>query len=135
MISIQQEPNFSLEDYVFILDDSGLGKRRPMNDPDYLARMLAGSNLLITAREDGRLLGFLRGLTDHCYRCFIADLAVAKDFQGMGIGKRLIEFSRNLQPEARLFLFSAEDAIPFYQKLGFSLHDRCYQLKPDENIL
>jgi GNAT superfamily N-acetyltransferase len=94
--------------------------------------MIEGSNLIVTARENGKLVGMLRGLTDHCYRCFIADLAVAKSHQRKGIGKQLLQFTRELDPEARLFLFSAEDAEPFYQKLGFKLHERCYQLKPEE---
>ncbi|TDQ19550.1 acetyltransferase (GNAT) family protein [Algoriphagus boseongensis] len=129
MISIQLETNLSLEEYQFILDDSGLGLRRPMHDPEFLNRVIQGSNLVVTARDEGRIVGLLRGLTDFSYRTFVADLAVAKNHQRQGIGKKLLEFARNLAPEARLFLFSAEDSEPFYQKLGFDLHNRCYQLK------
>lgn len=129
---IQVEQTFSLEEFVFILNDSGLGIRRPMQDPDLLRKMLEGSNLLVTARIEGQLVGLLRGLSDYCYRCFVADLAVAKSFQGQGIGRSILQFTRDLAPEARLFLFSAEDAEPFYQKLGFKTHERCYQLKPGE---
>lgn len=135
MISFQVEKNPSLEEFIFILNDSGLGARRPMHDPDHLNRMIQGSNLLVTAREDGQLIGFLRGLSDFCYRCFIADLAVAKKYQGKGIGREILKFTRSLAPEARLILFTAEDAEAFYQKLGFKLHEHCYQLKPEEPIL
>ncbi|GMQ29607.1 GNAT family N-acetyltransferase [Algoriphagus confluentis] len=134
MINIQLEPTFSLEDYQWILQDSGLGKRRPMEDSNHLERMLRGSNLIVTARRDGDLVGFLRGLTDHCYRCFIADLAIAKAYQRQGVGQKLLVFTRDLAPEARLILFSAEDAVPFYEKLGFHLHERCYQLKAGEEF-
>ena len=135
MISIQREKQLSLEEYQFILEDSGLGKRRPMNDPAHLKRMLEGSNLLVTAREDGNLVGMLRALSDFSYRCFIADLAVCGSYQGRGIGKKILKFTRDLAPDARLFLFAAEDAEQFYQKLGFKRHERCYQLKPEENFL
>lgn len=134
MISIQVEKELPLEEYIFILDDSGLGKRRPMQDRDQLGRMLSGSNLLVTARDNGQLVGFLRALTDHCYRCFIADLAVAQAYQKQGVGKRILEFTRSLAPDARLILFAAEDAEAFYQKLGFHQHERCYQLKPGETM-
>ncbi|GAA0878586.1 hypothetical protein GCM10009119_15540 [Algoriphagus jejuensis] len=134
MIRIQAEQAVTLEEFVFILQDSGLGKRRPMNDPDHLKRMLVGSNLLVTARQDGQLVGFLRGLSDHCYRCFIADLAVAKAHQGKGIGRKMLQFTRDLEPDARLILFAAEDAEAFYQKLGFKTHVRCYQLRPGEPL-
>ena len=135
MITFQVEKELALEEYVFILEDSGLGKRRPMEDREHLNRMIKGSNLLVTARENGNLVGFLRGLSDFCYRCFIADLAVAKAHQGKGIGREILKFTRSLAPEARLILFAAEDAEPFYQKLGFKPHERCYQLKPGETLL
>jgi GNAT superfamily N-acetyltransferase len=134
MIAIQVESSIALEEFVFILEDSGLAKRRPMNDPDHLQKMLNGSNLLVSARVEGQLVGFLRGITDHCYRCFIADLAIAKAYQGKGIGRELLQFTRELEPDSRLFLFAAEDAEPFYHKLGFQLHERCYQLKAGESI-
>lgn len=134
MVTIQVDSSITLEEYVYILQDSGLGKRRPMDDPNHLRRMIEGSNLIVTARENGNLVGFLRGLTDHCYRCFIADLAVAKNYQGKGVGRKILLFARELAPEARLFLFAAEDAEPFYQKLGFQLHEHCYQLKPGETL-
>ncbi len=133
-VRIQQEPVISLEEYVAVLNHSGLGKRRPMDHPAKLEQMIAGSNLLVTARVDGQLIGLLRGLSDFCYRCFIADLAVVSSWQSRGIGKRIIQFTRDLAPDARIILFSAEDAEGFYQKAGFHLHERCYQLKPGEPL-
>ena len=135
MISFQVESALRLNEFQFILEDSGLSARRPMEDPLLLERMLLGSNLLITARSEGQLVGFLRGLSDFCYRSFIADLAVAHSYQRKGIGRQLIQVARNQAPDARLILFSAEDALPFYEKLGFHLHERCYQLKAGEELL
>ena len=135
MISYQVELSLELNEFQSILEDSGLSERRPMEDTQLLERMIKGANLLITARSEGQLVGFLRGLSDFCYRSFIADLAVARSFQRKGIGRQLIQMARNQAPEARLFLFSAEDASPFYEKLGFHLHERCYQLKAGEELL
>ena len=135
MISYQVELSLELIEFQSILEDSGLSARRPMEDPLLLERMLLGSNLLITARSEGQLVGFLRGLSDFCYRSFIADLAVAHSYQRKGIGRQLIQVARNQAPDARLILFSAEDALPFYEKLGFHLHERCYQLKAGEELL
>ncbi|MEB2777598.1 GNAT family N-acetyltransferase [Algoriphagus sp. D3-2-R+10] len=134
MILYEIEKNLSLQDFMYVLDDSGLGKRRPMHDPEHLERMLRNSNLVIVAREGGDILGVLRALSDYSYRTFIADLAVISSRQGEGIGRGMLEFARSLAPEARLILFAAENAINFYQKLGFHLHERCYQLKPDERL-
>jgi GNAT superfamily N-acetyltransferase len=131
----QLEYGISLKEFQLILEDSGLSARRPMEDPLLLERMIKGANLLITARLEGQLVGLLRGISDFCYRSFIADLAVARSFQRKGIGRLLIQIARNQAPEARLFLFSAEDAAPFYENLGFHLHERCYQLKAGEELL
>jgi len=135
MISYQVELSLELNEFQSILEDSGLSVRRPMEDLPLLERMIKGANLLITARSDGKLVGLLRGLSDFCYRSFIADLAVAHAYQGKGIGRQLIQEARYQAPEARIFLFSAEDAAPFYKKLGFHLHERCYQLKAGEELL
>lgn len=134
MICYQIELSLELNEFQFILEDSGLSSRRPMDEPLLLERMIKGANLLITARSDGQLVGLLRGLSDFCYRSFIADLAVSRSYQGRGIGRQLIQVARNQAPEARLFLFSAEGAAPFYEKLGFHLHERCYQLKAGEEL-
>ena len=129
------ENGISRKEFQLILEDSGLSARRPMEDPLLLERMIKGANLLITARLEGQLVGLLRGISDFCYRSFIADLAVARSFQRKGIGRLLIQVARNQAPEARLFLFSAEDAATFYENLGFHLHERCYQLKAGEELL
>ncbi len=135
MISYQIETKISLKEFQSILEESGLAHRRPMDDLILLERMISGSNLLITARAEGQLVGLLRGISDFCFRSFIADLAVARSYQRKGIGSQLIHTARTQSPEARLFLFSAEEAAPFYEKLGFHLHERCYQLKAGEELL
>ena len=58
------ENGISLQEFQSILEDSGLSARRPMEDPLLLERMIKGSNLLITARLEGQLVGLLRGLSD-----------------------------------------------------------------------
>lgn len=132
MILYEVEKNLSLEEFIDLLNDSGLGLRRPMHDQNHLERMLVNSNLVIVARERDEVVGVLRALSDFSYRTFIADLAVVSSRQGEGIGRGMLEFARSLAPEARLILFAAENAVGFYQKLGFNVHERCYQLKPDE---
>jgi GNAT superfamily N-acetyltransferase len=135
MISYQLEAEISINEFQSILEESGLARRRPMDNLNLLARMISGSNLLITARAEGQLVGLLRGISDHCYRSFITDLAVSQDYQRKGIGRQLLTIAREQAPEARLILFSAEDAAPFYENLGFHLHERCYQLKAGEELL
>ncbi|WP_026954624.1 GNAT family N-acetyltransferase [Algoriphagus vanfongensis] len=135
MISYQIEKEISLEEYISILESSTLSKRRPMENHSQLRRMISGSNLIITARSEGKLVGLLRALSDFSFRCFIADLAVDASYQKQGIGKTLLQEARNSAEDARLFLFAAETAIPFYHKLGFYPHNHCFQLKPEDKLL
>ena len=129
MFTIQNEQTIDLKEFIEVLEKSGLARRRPMDDLTLLNQMILGTNLWVTARENGVLIGIMRGISDFCYRTFIADLAVIESRQGKGIGRKMLVHTRELAPTARLFLFSAEDSEGFYQKLGFYLHERCYQLK------
>jgi ribosomal protein S18 acetylase RimI-like enzyme len=99
-------------DVVRVLDASGI--TRPTNDVDRIARMYATSNLLISAWSDGVLVGVCRAMTDYSYTCYLADLAVAKSFQKQGIGRELIQRTRNAIGEGvSLLLLSAPGAMTY----------------------
>lgn len=132
MITIKREPIILLEEFIQVLESSNLADRRPMEDVELLNKMVLGTNLWVTARDEGKLIGFMRGISDFSYRTFIADLAVNQEYQRKGIGKEMLFKTREMAPTARLILFAAENAEGFYQKLGFHLHERCYQLKTGE---
>ena len=90
--------------------------------------MLKHSNLYVTARQNGTLVGLARSLTDFCWCCYLSDLAVDPAFQGKGIGKRLIEETRR---EAggeitTTLLLSAPTAVTFYQGIQMPQLDNCY---------
>jgi len=60
------------------------------------------------------------GLVGH-----IEDVVVAKEFQGKGIGEKLIETSLNFAKNCgcyKTILDCAEDVMPFYEKIGFKKH-------------
>ena len=87
-----REEHLGADEYIDVVRKSGLN--RPIEDRGRVERMLAHANLIVTARQDGRLVGFARSLTDFCFCCYLSDLAVDKACQGQGIGKRLIEETR-----------------------------------------
>ena len=101
-----------------LYDDAGL--KRPTSDNARITRMYANSNLVITAWHDGKLVGVSRSLTDFCYCCYLSDLAVAKAYQARGIGKRLIELTKeHIGAQTTLILLSAPTATEYYPKVGF----------------
>jgi hypothetical protein len=62
------------------------GIRRPVDDIPRIARMVEHANLIVTARDNDRLVGIARALTDFCFCCYLSDLAVDRDYQRSGSG-------------------------------------------------
>lgn len=82
--------------------------------------MLKNSDILWTAWESDRLVGLARALTDFSYACYVSDLAVDKNCQKQGIGKKLLECLQNqLGEEVALVLLAAPNAMDYYPKVGF----------------
>ncbi len=101
-----------------VYNSSGLN--RPTRDKERIAEMYIHSNLIITAWDNNLLVGIARSLTDFCYCCYLSDLAVRKDYQKLGIGKELINLTREkIGPLTTLILLSAPTAMDYYPKTGF----------------
>nr|WP_175609020.1 hypothetical protein [Bradyrhizobium ivorense] len=49
---------------------SGLDERRPIADADRIGRIIANADLVVTARQAGKLVGVSRALTDFCFCCY-----------------------------------------------------------------
>ncbi|WP_135550480.1 GNAT family N-acetyltransferase [Paenibacillus cymbidii] len=111
------------------------GIRRPIGDAERIARMIAHADVIVTARDGGRLVGLLRALTDYSYCCYISDIAVDGAYQRMGVGKRLLELLRHElgEDEVQYVLTSAPGAVGFYEKLGFERADKAFVIRRKRN--
>jgi len=134
MIVYKIENNLSVEDFKTVLIESTLAERRPVNEPARLLNMVKQGNLIITAREQGKLIGVSRSFTDFSFCTYLSDLAVIKEFQKKGIGKELIRQTKLAAPLAKLILLSAPDAIQYYTKIGMMQHKYCYYLDDINNL-
>ncbi len=134
MIHYQTEENLSVEEFRTILVNSTLGERRPIDEPETLSKMLHHGNLMITAREDGKLIGLARSLTDFLYCTYLSDLAVDEAYQKKGIGKELIRQTKLATPKAKLILLSAPKAVHYYPKIGMTKWEQCYVLDHVNNL-
>ncbi|MFI1284707.1 GNAT family N-acetyltransferase [Streptomyces sp. NPDC020858] len=105
---------------------STLAERRPVDDAERFARMLAGANLVIAARLDGRLIGIARSITDGAYVTYLSDIAVDAEFQRRGVGRDLIRATREAAPRAKLVLLSAPAAVDYYPHIGFTRHESAW---------
>lgn len=134
MIDYRIEPTLSVEEFREILVNSTLGERRPVDDPGTLSKMVQHANLIVTARENGLLVGIARSLTDFDYCTYLSDLAVHRDHQRTGIGRELIRRTKEAAPKARLILLSAPKAETYYPKIGLTQWPQCYVLDRVEDL-
>lgn len=121
-----REDYLGTDEYIDVVNKSGLN--RPVGDRGRIERMLAHANLILTARQDGKLVGFARSLTDFCFCCYLSDLAVDKACQGQGIGRRLIEETRTAAggPSTTTLLLSAPGAMTYYEGIKMPKADNCF---------
>jgi len=121
-----REDDLAVDEFIDLCRKSGLN--RPIEDRGRIERMLAHANLIMTARQRGRLVGFARSLTDFCFCCYLSDLAVDRACQGQGIGRRLIEETRRAAggEMTTTLLLSAPTAMTFYRAIEMPHADNCF---------
>ncbi|HZY40172.1 MAG TPA: GNAT family N-acetyltransferase [Mucilaginibacter sp.] len=106
---------------------------RPTNDKERIRKMYENSNLVITAWDNGKLVGVSRSITDWVWSCYLADLAVNPAYKGSGIGRKLVELTKEkLGGQSMILLLSVPTAMEYYPKLGFSKEDRGFIMYRDK---
>lgn len=81
---------------------------------DNVKQMISESEVYV-CEKSGLIAGFI-GLSDN----YIAGLFVASDFQSQGIGKRLLDYVKEVKPELSLQVYQKNrNAIRFYLREGF----------------
>jgi N-acetylglutamate synthase-like GNAT family acetyltransferase len=130
MSEIEYRHNYPLDpvEVARVFDASGI--TRPTGDVARIARMFAAPSLVISAWQDGRLVGVSRSLTDYCYCCYLSDLAVDKALQGTGVGRELVRRTQAaVGDEVSLILLSAPGAMSYYPTIGFQKADNAFVIR------
>jgi GNAT superfamily N-acetyltransferase len=95
------------------------GLIRPTDDAERISNMYRHSDLVITAWDGPLLVGVSRSVTDFHYCCYLSDLAIRKEYQKEGIGKRLVQLTKEvIGNKCMLLLLSAPTAMEYYPKIG-----------------
>jgi len=113
-----------------VYHSSGLGARRPVADRERFATMMRNANLIVVCRMGGKLVGVARSVSDFSYVTYLSDIAVAREHQRCGVGRALIEATRQVAPAAKIVLLSAPAATSYYPRIGFDRHDSAWVLGP-----
>lgn len=133
-ITYQIENDLSPADFIDILQRSTLAERRPIADETRIANMLRHANLIVTARQEGELVGVARALSDFAFCTYLADLAVDERCQRMGIGRELIRQTKLAAGPGKLLLLAAPKARGYYPKIGMQHFEYCYFINDVEEL-
>jgi predicted N-acetyltransferase YhbS len=115
------------EQIIELYDQSGLP--RPTHDKDRIRKMFENSNLILTAWDNERLVGVCRCITDWVWCCYLSDLAVSPEYKKSGIGKKLIEMTKEKVGEKNMILLlSVPTAFEYYPKVGFKKENRAFSI-------
>lgn len=118
MIIYKSDVTPTLKEVITLYNKASL--KRP-DDERRMELMLRNANIKISAWHNEKLVGFLRAFTDFYFDCYVNDIAVDPEYQGNGVGRKLVEHLKPLlEQNAMIFLISAPESKEFYQKIGFS---------------
>lgn len=126
------EQRLAPEEYIEFLKRTNLGSQYPKERfEERIAKLVTTVSISLVARtEAGKIVGVLFGLTDFAYWLYVTDLGVDREYEGQGIGRRLMKTAHELaggEKDIAVYLIANEDAIPFYEKLGMEKADDVMQ--------
>jgi GNAT superfamily N-acetyltransferase len=125
--------DLDLDEVIELYRSSTLGERRPVDDREVMAEMLAHGNLTVTAWDGPLLVGISRTLTDFGYVGYLSDLAVRLSHQRLGIGTAMIAKTRErMGPRSTIVLLAAPKAVDYYPRIGFTRHESAWILRASD---
>ena len=125
------EERLTAEEYINFLKRTDLGSQYPKERfEERISKLVNTVTISLAARnENGLMVGVLFGLTD-AYWLYVTDLGVDRDYEGQGIGRRLMETAHDKaggKKDIAVYLIANENAVPFYEKLGMKKADDVMQ--------
>ena len=125
---IIKEERLNGTEYIDFLKRTDLGSQYPKERfYERIEKLVKNVSISLVARnETGLIVGVLFGLTDFCYWLYITDLGVDRNYEGQGIGSRLMKKAHEIaggEKDIAVYLIANDNAIPFYEKLGMKKAD------------
>lgn len=100
---------------VELLKETGMGYRAA----DVHRRAFENSHTVVFVFDNDLLVGFGRAISDGEYQAALYDIAVSPDYQGLGIGKIIVQNIINHIPNCNFILYASPGKEKFYEREGF----------------
>ena len=117
-----REERLTADEYIDFLKRTDLGSQYPRERfHERIGKLLVNASLCLTARDGGKLVGVLMGLTDFAYWLYVTDLGVDRAYTHRGIGRELMRRAHARaggEKDIAVYLIANDKAVPFYEKLG-----------------
>lgn len=69
--------------------------------------------------EEGKIVAYLRGLTDTTVSLYVCELLVASAYRKRGLGEQLLRHVHTLYPDTRLEMLASQNSHTYYERLRF----------------
>ncbi|WP_413556333.1 MULTISPECIES: GNAT family N-acetyltransferase [unclassified Brenneria] len=116
IIEKSDAPDIDWQALAALLRRAGLGDRERMK----LKQAYQNSQYYWLGYEGGQMIATARAISDFTYASYLADVAIAPEYQGRGYGNLLMnEIMATLSPYGKTFIYSVPDKIGFYNKYGY----------------
>ncbi len=90
-------------------------------EPEAMESAIAHSHPVVTAWDGEQMIGFSRATSDGVFRATIWDVVIHPDYQGVGLGRRLVETliaHPHMNKVERTYLTTTHQQR-FYERIGF----------------
>ena len=91
-----------------------------------IKKMISKSNIIVSAWDNKKIIGFGRATTDEIYRATLWDIVVDKNYQRLGIGGKIINLiinDKKLIQVENIYIMTTQ-CEKFYIKMGFQKEGR-----------
>jgi N-acetylglutamate synthase-like GNAT family acetyltransferase len=92
---------------------------------DDLKMAIANSNPVVTVWDGDCVIGFARATSDGVYRAAIWDVIVDPDYQGVGLGRKLVQtvLSHPMMSKVERVYLTTTHQQSFYERIGFERNE------------
>ena len=120
----------SWEELARVFELAPLGKKR---DPEKLEVAFRNSLLTVFAFHGSKLVGAGRALSDGVWRAAIYDVAVLPEYQGKGIGSKIIQHLIQAANVDVVMLYSVPSKEAYYERFGFQKMKTAMAIFPSQD--